>query len=448
MDSRLLIFVTIRPPQTVVIVGAGLTGLATALFLSEQGRFDITLIDLVSDAEGYATNAHDPVPIILGRHRETLRLLRLIQPPPTSGVSSFVLEFRLASRQTVSYRPLPLPGSWQWIVGLLRFRGLTWQERWTLLSYLEQLWEGALSFPSDLDNHTADQWLASIGQSQASRRQIWNPLSRWLTGNHLECLSASVFVHQLTEIFLQQARDVSLCSLHGSIGDRFLTPLRQALERKGIIPLRYAERPFLQLGPNGIEAIRLSDGRRLQARWYITALSHRELLALLPEQLLARYAYFARLIDLKPLPEATVEFRLGLVPPCPRLVLLPDHLFHQAIITPSGSNQMTCRLSIAAPPPLEELSDDHLLQAARAELQQLYSHNLPIETSTGTVHRHEQAALSLHPGVTLRRPLQQSPLPNLLLAGPWTDTGWPANVESAIVSARRCTDIVHRQSTA
>ncbi|MCP9465033.1 MAG: FAD-dependent oxidoreductase [Nitrospira sp.] len=438
---------TAGPPQTVVIVGAGLTGLATALFLAERGHHSITLVDLVSGTEGYNSNAHDPVPIILGRHRETLRLLRLIQPPTASEASSLFLEFRLADGRTISYHPPRLPGSWQWIMGLLRFRGLAWRERWTLLSYLEQLWEGARSLPPDLDNHTADQWLESIGQSPMSRRQIWSPLSRWLTGNHLERLSASVFVHQLAEIFLQNARDVFLSSLHGSIGDRFLTPLRQALERKGIVPLRCAERPLLRVGPSGIEAIRLPDGRRLQARWYIIALSHRELLALLPEQLLARYAYFARLVDLEPLPEATVEFRHRVISPCPRLVLLADNLFHRVVLTPTAPGEMTCRLSVTVPPSLEELPDDRLLQAARDELQQLYPHEPPRGTLTGTVHRNQQAALSLHGGVTLRRPLQQSPLPNLLLAGPWTDTGWPANIESALVSARRCADIVDRQST-
>jgi hypothetical protein len=34
------------------------------------------------------------------------------------------------------------------------------------------------------------------------------------------------------------------------------------------------------------------------------------------------------------------------------------------------------------------------------------------------------------------------------VAGAWTDTGWPANLESAIVSGERCADIIigHRLS--
>jgi monoamine oxidase len=57
-----------------------------------------------------------------------------------------------------------------------------------------------------------------------------------------------------------------------------------------------------------------------------------------------------------------------------------------------------------------------------------------------------QGWLSLPPGTRLRRPLQRSPVPNLLLAGAWTDTGWPANLESAIVSGERCAEIIlHRE---
>jgi uncharacterized protein with NAD-binding domain and iron-sulfur cluster len=54
----------------------------------------------------------------------------------------------------------------------------------------------------------------------------------------------------------------------------------------------------------------------------------------------------------------------------------------------------------------------------------------------------DQAALSLRPGAAQLRPIQQSPIQNLLVAGAWTDTGWPANVESAVVSAKRCVEII------
>jgi uncharacterized protein with NAD-binding domain and iron-sulfur cluster len=52
------------------------------------------------------------------------------------------------------------------------------------------------------------------------------------------------------------------------------------------------------------------------------------------------------------------------------------------------------------------------------------------------------AILSLKPGTKLHRPIQRSPIANLLLAGSWTDTGWPPNLESAIVSGNRCAETI------
>jgi hypothetical protein len=57
-------------------------------------------------------------------------------------------------------------------------------------------------------------------------------------------------------------------------------------------------------------------------------------------------------------------------------------------------------------------------------------------------HEIQHAVLPLGPGTKLLRPIPRSPIPNLLVAGAWTDTGWPANLESAVVSGERCADII------
>ncbi len=69
--------------------------------------------------------------------------------------------------------------------------------------------------------------------------------------------------------------------------------------------------------------------------------------------------------------------------------------------------------------------------------------DLPLADITSRqVSREHHAALLLAPGAARLRPLQQSPVGNLLVAGAWTDTNWPPNVESAFVSARRCAEII------
>ena len=45
-----------------------------------------------------------------------------------------------------------------------------------------------------------------------------------------------------------------------------------------------------------------------------------------------------------------------------------------------------------------------------------------------------KAVFSAKPGADAFRPYQQSPIPNLQLAGDWTQTGWPATMEGAVRS--------------
>ncbi len=45
-----------------------------------------------------------------------------------------------------------------------------------------------------------------------------------------------------------------------------------------------------------------------------------------------------------------------------------------------------------------------------------------------------QATFSPAPGTYVLRPKQKTPISNLMLAGEWTDTGWPSTMESAVRS--------------
>jgi hypothetical protein len=45
-----------------------------------------------------------------------------------------------------------------------------------------------------------------------------------------------------------------------------------------------------------------------------------------------------------------------------------------------------------------------------------------------------EAVFSVRPGLDAIRPPQQTTIPNLLIAGDWTATGWPATMEGAVRS--------------
>lgn len=431
---------TLPSSQTVLIIGAGLAGLATAYQLHKQG-YQVTLLEYPDWPDGFRTNASDPTAITLGCHHETTRMLqKLAQGTDSNFDQTIPLEFRLPNGQTAPYQSARLPGAFQWMMSFFSFQGLSWQDRWRLFSHVEQIWEQAETLPTDLENRTADEWLTSTGQSAEGRERIWAPLAQWLTGNALARLSAATFVHTLSTVFLGDASDARLTYRSGTIDQRLLTPLKEILLQNNVRFIPLTQPPHIRFEPDGVQDIRLHDGTTLQASSYISALSYHYLLRLLPERFLTRYAYFAHLTELQSQSEIVVQLTVHTTSQPPRFLLLSGKPFHRLTRSSAGPQETAFRLTGAETSLME--FEDQVMNAAQAEVSGLLP-NAPVgDITSRQIFLEHHAALLLAPGAAQLRPLQQSPIPNLLVAGAWTDTGWPANLESALVSARRCADIL------
>jgi uncharacterized protein with NAD-binding domain and iron-sulfur cluster len=438
--------VTDEPRPSVLILGAGLAGLATAYDLSRRG-YRIAILDHPSWQNDLRTYQMDTPVMHLGCQEDTRRLLQALDNRMHAPTDTVVpVEFHRPDTRIIAYPSSRLPGPCHWIISLFRFEGLTWKERWRLFSHIEQMWEHAESAPSELDNRIADEWLASLGQTAAARRHVWNPLALWLTGNTITHLSAAVFAQLLSRVFLGRSSDAGLTCLEGTFGSRLITPLRSGLEQRGVEIRSYTDCPQLRLEQKRVTGIQLTGGTLLHADWYIAALPHHKLLGLLPERLLTRFAYFAQIADLCSLSQVTIQVTCRSTALAPRLILSSEHPFHQLTGRTLGPHTVRYHLSSIGHSALDELADRQIIDCARHALHRLLPETGQDGIQSIEVHHEDHATLSLPPGAAMLRPLQKSPLQNFLLAGAWTDTGWPANIESALVSARRCVEEIHGRS--
>lgn len=424
---------TTTSAESVVILGTSLASLVAAYELACRG-YHLTLIEHPTWADDLSASEH-----ILGCHREIHTLLGALSGlEGPSRAPATPLEFFLPDGRIVSYRPTTLPGSLHWIAGLVRFRGLSWSDRCQLLSYLERIWEQEISVPTTLDQRTADAWLASIGQSPTARDHIWSPLIRFLTGNALTDLSAASCARALTPPFLTDARASSCTKLSSSQLQDLHHQLKTALSTRGAQVLAQTDLPHIQFEQHRIDHIRLCDGHKIQATWYLSGIPHHALLKLLPDRLLTRYGYFSQLSDLRDLPAISVHLAGSAPAAEPRLVLLPGQGFQSVSVSTTDPATALYELSVVGDVPFIERTESDLIDLARQELQCLFPALQTIPLHLTALHRRPRAALSLTSGSPILRPIQQSPVQNLLVAGSWTDTGWPTSSESAIVSARRC----------
>ena len=311
-----------------------------------------------------------------------------------------------------------------------------------MASWVERLWEGDERLPADLEQRTADEWLASIGQGPQTCRVVWNPLARWLTGNDLSTMSADAFVVAMRLSFLRTRSDSRISVGHDSLQTCFVQPITETLTQVGATISRNTEATQFRYERDQISGVLLRDGSLLQADWYVAALPPQQLTPLLPERWLTRYAYFQQLAELRSVDSTILHVHAEQPCATPRLVLLGDTAFHSVLATAETPNRTGFSL-ITADSQFAQSQLDSNLDLAISDLLRSLGLLTP-GSRIASIRRRTipGAILSLRPGTKLHRPIQRSPIANLLLAGSWTDTGWPPNLESAIVSGNHCADVI------
>lgn len=433
-------------PQSVVIFGGGPAGLATAFLLTRHG-YRVTVIDrpFLIGSIGTRDNLSDTLEpfTILGCHRATRSLLGSLYPDPQQPSETEIpLEFQLLDNSLVHYPRTSFPAPLHTWVNLLTFAGIPWKERWRLASWVEQLWEGDEQLPADLEQRTADEWLASIEQNARTRRVVWNPLARWLTGNDLSTMSADAFVTSMSPFFLRTRSDSRITVVQDSLQTSFIQPITDRLTQLGTTIMRNPEAIELRCERDHVSGALLQDGSLLRADWYVAALPSHELTPLLPERWLTRYAYFQQLTELRSV-DSTI-FYVYVEQPCatPRLILLNDPSFHSVLATGTAPDRTAFSL-VTTDNQLSQARPDTNLDVVPLDLLRSLGLLKP-ESRISSIRRRviPNGILSLKPGTKSHRPIQRSPIANLLVAGAWTDTGWPPNLESAIVSGNRCADAI------
>ena len=429
---------TLDGRQSVMVLGAGPAGL-TAAYRLALGGLRVTVLTPSARIGEHVRRESDPPASILGCHEATWALLHALGiRPDQPAFAEAQLEFLLPSDRVVRYPKTRFPTPIQQLLTIGRFSGLRAGERWKLLSWLEQLWEGSVELPADLEQRTAESWLGSLSHSPSSRQTIWAPLSRWLTGNDLQHLSADAFVTALKPFFLSHAADSRIWVPRQTWDRAFVQPVTDALAKAQATVCAGTRAVRFEYHDDRITGLRVKDGASLQADWYLAALPPRELTGLLPERWLSRYAYFQQIVDLEAFSSSVLQVRTGETMTSPRHILMGAGPFNWIACKPSQFDRglvatVTMRQDQAVTEPIQRVS---------ALLRSL---NLLQPERHITGFRQEDRALAwlaLPPGTKVRRPLQRSPIRNLLLAGAWTDTGWPANLESAIVSGERCAAII------
>lgn len=424
---------------SVAILGGGYAGMAAAVELAQRA-IPVTVFEAAKQLGGRARRVDhrdaaldNGLHILLGAYREALRLIETVSEP---GDAEPLLRMPLAwtMHGEIALRAPRLPAPLHLLVALLGARGLGFGERLSALRFLAAQRAGGFVLPDDI---SVARLLRAHGQPERLCRLLWHPLCIATLNTPVEAASARVFLNVLRDGLMQEraASDmllprVDLSALFPDRAARFLA----ACGGKVLCSRR-------------VESVtRAGDGFEVRAGGDSTRFSH-VVCALPPHGVGAVLDAFPELAESRVLieqlgyqPIASVYLQypneVGL--PEPMLGLCRRHAQWAFDRGRLAGQHGLIGVVISAASAQREMPQDELAAAVHDELL----------TALGTLPRplwqrvitEKRATFSCNVGV--RRPPQQTALPNFYLAGDYTASDYPATIESAVASGVRCARLI------
>jgi squalene-associated FAD-dependent desaturase len=198
-----------------------------------------------------------------------------------------------------------------------------------------------------------------------------------------------------------------------------------------------------QVEANRITALELRQGEEQTADWYLSSVPFDRLVDLLPEEVVARHPYFGNLLQLETSPITSVHCWFDrCATQLPHIVLMDSigqWIFNRG---ESASAEWYLQVVVSAARQFRGLGHDEIENRVVAELRQRLPRLRSAQLLRARVVTEHAATFSAVPGVDRWRPSQSSPIENLVVAGDWTKTGWPATMEGAVRSGYLAAEVL------
>jgi squalene-associated FAD-dependent desaturase len=298
------------------------------------------------------------------------------------------------------------------------------------------------------------EWLRRHKQTPAAISRFWRVVLVSALSEELDRIDARYGIDVFWKAVLSNKTGYRMGVPTVALGDLY-EGCRAAIEKKGGEVIFRSPLRGLRI-ENGKLLAALFDGDREEsADAYVLALPHVTLSELLPESLKRTYTSLGNLDKIVDASITGVHFWFDRqVMTEPFLTLLDtttQWIFNKTALyagangaAPTSDKGQYLQLVISA-------SHD-LLQKPRQEIIDLclkeVRHALPAARQANllkaTVIKEATATFSPQPGVDRWRPIQQTSIGGLFIAGDWTATGWPATMEGAVRSGYLAAEAILR----
>jgi squalene-associated FAD-dependent desaturase len=435
--------------RNVIVIGGGLAGLAAAVSLGEAG-YDVTILEARGRLGGRASSFQD---VASGQLIDTCQHVsmgcctNLAYFFRTIGVDHLIerqrlLRFMTPDGRVSIFRSEPWPAPFHLSASFLRAHFLTAVEKMRIAWGLAAL----LRAPAEDEDPPFSDWLAAHHQTPRTIGRFWGLV---LT-SALNEEPARVGLRYARKVFVDgfmrdrrgfdvEVPTVPLATLYGKELQGYLDmrEIRLRLQEGGRL---------IRVEGKRASGVELRSGEILPADVVVSAVPFDRLLALLPDHVIESYPCFANLRRLETSPITSVHVWYDRpVMSVPQLVLIDcvgQWVFNRGQTAP-GEHYL--QVVVSAARQFRGWGNDEIQRRITSELSQLLLEAGKAKIVRARVVTEHDATFSAVPGVDRWRPTQTTPIENLYLAGDWTQTGWPATMEGAVLSGYLAAEAICRR---
>ena len=434
--------------QTVCIIGGGFAGLAAAVFLDNLG-FEVSLFEKKPVLGGRTYSFRDKKTgdwvdngqhLLIGAYHETLKLLGNIGATRHLKIPQKT-EVALISDQnkplTFTLPRLPVP--FNLMVSFLRMNCFTWSDRFHFLKMGLELHKTA---PSE----TVLEWLKRHKQSGKAICNFWEPLTYATLNDDPSVAEAAMLKVVLTKGFLSSPADSRMVLAVSHLNDLLAKPALTYLTLRGQKIKTGVGITKIHLLDGKVQGVELEDGEMIKSDIYISAVPFASLLRLIPEGFIDSIPYFGNLKKLSSAPIVSINLWFD------RDVIPHDFVgaagkkvhwyFNKNRIYGKDESPFHVMGVISGAYNLNDSSKEEIQKIVLAEMKELFPKMQEAILVHSLINKEREATLSPKVGSDECRPTQQSPFENFFVIGDWTNTGLPATIESAVVSAKLAVNLI------
>jgi hydroxysqualene dehydroxylase len=436
--------------KSVIIIGGGLAGLASAVFLCNKG-FDVSVYESSPKWGGKTYSFYDKEKgiyidngqhILAGWYENTFEYLKIIG---TYDKLKFKNELSLMycdnRKKTYRFKCGNLPGEYSLLWGIFRFIGFNFIDKLKFLKVRKII--GNKKYSEDyLKSINAERLLNDLGQTENLQKFFWYPLILASFNTLPENVSADLFV-KLIKKGTEFKKNMSIILSDANLNDLFINSAIDYLNSNSVKINLNSPVTKINIENNCIKSIEMEDGKTLKSEYYISTVPYYTFKKLFENDKYSQY--FCNIEKLKSSTIISVHLFFkedlyfdiqnnvfGLVDSVVQWIFVKNKRYLCLVI--SGADFIENNLT--------EKDNNEIVKICLNDLKSCLGGFDEKNILDYKVIKEKRATFITEVGSENFRIKQKSDINNLYIGGDWTDTGYPATIEGAIKSAKICTDLI------